>query len=133
MRRGAALVALAAVGVAGCLDIQPADLFLLTRTGQGGKLTLLVSDGGTIRCNGGRPRPLPDPLLLTARDLAGALKADARSHLAIASPPGSVFRYRVRLQYGTVTFPDTAGSGHPVLARTELFAVQAAAQACGRR
>jgi hypothetical protein len=60
----------------------------------------------------------------------GSLKADAQKNLRIPSSPGSVFRYRVRSQYGTVEFPDTAGAGHPVLAQTELFAVQAAAQAC---
>lgn len=126
----AALAALAALGLAGCLDIQPADLFVLTRTGQGHTLTLLVSDGGTVTCNGGKQRSLPDSLLLQARDLVGALKADARKHLRIPSPPSSVFRYRVRLQYGTVGFPDTAASTHPVLARTELFAVEAAQQVC---
>ncbi len=116
--------------LAGCLDIQSADLFVLTRTGQGHKLTLVVSDGGTIACNG-KQHSLPDPLLLQARDLVGALKADARAHLRIPVPPSSVSQYRVRLQYGTVTFPDTAGLTHPVLAHLELFAVQAAAQACG--
>ena len=127
----AAIAALAAAAVlAGCLDIQPADLFLLIRTGQGHTLTLLVSDGGTITCNGGKSRSLPDPLLLRARDLVGALRADAQAHLRIPSQPRSVFRYRVRLQYGTVVFPDTAGTGHPVLAQTELFAVQAAEQVC---
>ena|SRR5438105_15092545 len=130
--RWSALLALAAgVAATGCgLNIQPADLFLLTRTGQGSTLTLLVSDGGAITCNGGQARSLPDPLLLRARDLAGGLAADARAKLRIPSPPGSVFRYRIRLQAGTVVFPDTAGSTHPVLARAELFAVQAAAQAC---
>lgn len=127
----AAIAALATAAVlAGCLDIQPADLFLLIRTGQGHTLTLLVSDGGTITCNGGQSRSLPDPLLLRARDLVGALRRDAQAQLQIPPQPHSVFRYRVRLQYGTVVFPDTAGKAHPVLAQTELFAVQAAEQVC---
>lgn len=131
IRLMAAVLAAGAV-LAGCLDIQSADLFVLTRTGQGKTLTLLVSDGGTIACNRGPPRALPDRLLLQARDLAGALRADARSNLRIASTPGSVFQYRVRLQSGTVAFPDRAASSHPVLARLELFAVQAAELACHR-
>ena len=46
------LLGLIAVVLAGCgLNVQSADLFLLTRTGQGPKLTLLVNDSGTIRCN----------------------------------------------------------------------------------
>ena len=126
-----AVVSLAAAAVlAGCLDIQSADLFVLTRTGPGRTLTLLVSDGGQVTCDGGATASLPDPLLLRARDLVGALKADARSKLSIPSPPISVYRFRVRLQSGTVVFPDTAGRTHPVLAQVELFAVQAAAQAC---
>ncbi len=126
-----AIAALATGAVlAGCLDIQSADLFVLTRTGQGQTLTMLVSYGGTITCNGGKSHSLPDPLLLQARDLVGGLRADARAKLNLPSPPGSVFRYRIRLQAGTVMFPDKAASTHPVLARAELFAVQAAAQGC---
>lgn len=129
MRR-AALAALI-LGLAGCgLNVRSADLFLLTRTGQGHKLTLLVNDGGTITCNGGRSKPLADSLLLRARDLANALDGDARRHLRLPASPNSVFQYRVRLQNGTIAFPDTAARSHPVLARVELFAVQAA-QSCG--
>lgn len=116
----------------GCgLDVQEPDLFLLTRVGQGTKLTLLVNDSGTIACNGTKPRQLPDPLLLTARDLATSLDNDAKSKLRIPSSSNSVFFYTIRLQDGTISFPDTAGSSHPTLAQAELFTVQAAQQACG--
>jgi hypothetical protein len=114
-----AALALAALS-AGCgLNIQAPDLFVLTRTGQGSKLTLLVNDSGTIRCNGGRPRPLSDPLLLQARDLASGLGGDAQHHLRIPSSPDS--------------FPDTAAASgrFPRLAQVELFALRAAHQACG--
>ena len=105
------LAALAAL-LTGCgFDVQSADLFLLTRTGAGGKLTLLVNDGGTIRCNGSRARRLPDPLLLQARDLANGLGGDAQEKLRIPSPPNSLYRYTIRLQQGTVSFPDTATAG----------------------
>jgi hypothetical protein len=117
----------------GCgADVQSPDLFLLTRTGQGGKLTLLVSDGGTIRCNGGRSRPLPDPLLLEARDLASGLGGDAQEKLRIPSPSNSVNRYQVRLQLGTISFPDTAAASgkYPRLAQAEQFALRAVQQAC---
>jgi len=133
MRWAATLIA-GAAALTGCgLQVQSADLFLLTRSGQGGTLTLLVNDGGTIRCDGGRTRPLPDPLLLQARDLADSLDGDAKANLRIASPPNSVYRYRITLQGGTVVFPDTAAASgrFPALARAELFAVQAAQQACG--
>jgi hypothetical protein len=128
------LVALLAAGAAGCgFDVRPADLFLLTRTGQGTRLTLLVNDGGTISCNGKHPRTLPDPLLLKARDLASSLGGDARERLRIRPGPNSVYRYTIRLKDGTISFPDTATARgrYPRLAQAELFTVQAARQACG--
>jgi hypothetical protein len=112
--------------------VQSADLFQLTRTGQGRRLTLLVNDGGKIRCNGGRARRLSDPLLLQARDLASSLGGDAEEKLRIPSPGNSVFRYTIRLQQGTISFPDTATAAgkYPRLAQAEQFALRAAQQAC---
>jgi hypothetical protein len=126
--------AIIAVALAGCgLSVQSPDLFLLTRVGQSHRLTLLVNDDGTIRCNGGSARKLPDPLLLQARDLASGLGGDAQQNLRIRSQRRSVFRYTIRLQQGTISFPDsaTAGGKYPRLAQAELFALQAAQQACG--
>lgn len=125
----AVLVALVA-GACG-LSIQAPDLFLLKRTGGGRALRLLVNDAGTIRCDGGSPRTLAAPLLLRARDLAESLDSDAKKSLRIPSPPDSVSRYTVRLQDGTISFPDTAGRRRHELAQTELFAVDAAQVACG--
>src|SRR6185437_7207846 len=65
-----AVAVVLAVGLAGCFDVQSADLFLLTRTGQGGKLTLLVNDGGTVRCDGAKAKPISNTSLIAARDLA---------------------------------------------------------------
>jgi hypothetical protein len=121
-----------AVALSACgLNVQSPDLFVLTRTGQGKALTLLVNDGGTIRCNGGSARRLPDQLLLQARDLANSLDADAKARLRI--PPGtdSVADYTVKLQDGTIAFPDTAASRRSELARAELFTLQAAQGPCG--
>ena len=116
---------LAAAIDAGCgLEVQSPDLFLLTRTGNGRKLTLLVNSGGTVRCNGSHTKPLPDKLLLEARNVTGQLNRDARRHLHIQPAPDSVYLYRVRLQQGTVTFPDTAARGRPELAQLELLAVR---------
>jgi hypothetical protein len=118
--------------IAGCgLNVQSPDLFLLTRTGQGARLTLLVNDSGTIRCNGGKARNLADTLLIQARDLASNLDTDAKKALNIPRSRDSVAMYRIRLQDGTISFPDTAGGRHKELAEAELFAVTAAQQACG--
>ncbi len=133
MRRAArrALWLLAPLMVAGalggCLNIKSADLFKLQRTGHGPTLVLLVNDGGTISCNGGSPKPLADPLLLQARDLAPSLDSIAGLKLPIRH---SVFHYYVVLPYGSLTFPDTAGLHHPVLAEVEQFALKASQQAC---
>jgi hypothetical protein len=118
-------VALCAGLIAGCgLQAQAPDLFLLTRIGAGQQQTLLVNSGGTVRCNGSGAKPLPDRLLLQARRLTGTLNRDARRHLHLAPRRGSVYSYRVKLQSGTITFPDTAGRTHPELAQLELLAVQ---------
>ena len=129
---GAALAVAVAVLVAGCFDVQSADLFLLTRTGQGGKLTLLVNDGGTIRCNGAKAKAISNNGLITARDLSENLVTDAQNHLTIPKAPGSVYYYTIKLQEGTVSFPDRAAATRKVLAQAELFAAQAAQQNCGR-
>jgi hypothetical protein len=127
---GAALAVAVAVLVAGCFDVQSADLFLLTRTGQKGKLTLLVNDGGTIRCNGAKAKAISNNGLITARDLAENLVTDAQNHLTIPKAPGSVYYYTIKLQEGTVSFPDRAAATRKVLAQAELFATQAAQQDC---
>lgn len=116
----------------GCgLNVQAADLFMLTRAGPQGKLTLLVNDSGTISCDGRRARPLSDPLLLQARDLVNTLDPDAKANLRIRQPAGAVNRFTIRLADGTVSFPDRAAATHHELAQVELFALQAAPSACG--
>ena len=116
----------------GCgLDVQSPDLFVLTRTGEGPRLSLLVNDAGTIRCNGAKAKPISDPLLISARDLSDDLAQDAGAKLTIARRPGTVFYYRIRLQQGTVSFPDRAAAGRKPLREAEQFALQAAQQACG--
>ena len=128
---GTAAAVLAAFVLAGCgLNVQSADLFVLTRSGQGAQLTELVSDGGTIRCNGRAARALPDPLLLQARQLASDLDKDAKAKLHIPTGPATVYTFTMKLQNGTISFPDTAGAQHPELARAEQFALQAQG-ACG--
>ncbi len=131
--RGIALCVLL-VGLCGCgLTVQSPDLFLLTRTGEGTTLTLLVNDSGTIRCDRSAPRRLADPLLLEARDLATSLDADARHGLKIAPPPGSVYRFDVKLQDGTISFPDTAGRRQSELAQAELFVLDVLRGPCAPR
>jgi hypothetical protein len=126
------LIAGLVAALAGCgLNVASADLFVLSRTGQGKSLTLLVNDGGTIRCDGGKAKSLPDSLLLDARDIANDLGQDAKNKVPLAPARGTVFSYKVTLKDGSVVFGDTAASSHPELARAELFALQAAQGPCG--
>ncbi|HUA45996.1 MAG TPA: hypothetical protein VMA77_12250 [Solirubrobacteraceae bacterium] len=130
MRLLATILLIAAVLLAGCgLDVEAPDLFQVTRTGPGPKLTMLVNSSGTIACDGGKPKQLPDPLLLQARDLATSLNQDVKLHFARNAH--SVFTYTVEVQNGTFTFPDTAASARKELAQLELFVVQAGNNPCG--
>ena len=52
-------------------------------------------------------------------------------HLSLSAGPGTVFSYRIKLQQGTIVFSDRDTAHHPILAQAELFAAQAAQQACG--
>lgn len=130
----ALLFLLPIVFAAGCgLNVQSPDLFVLTRTGAGKSLTMLVNDSGTIRCNGGATKSLPDSMLIAARDLATSLNNDAKANLRIPAGARSVYSYTVKLSGGTISFPDTAASSRKELAQLELFAVQAAQGPCGLR
>jgi hypothetical protein len=124
---------LAVVVVAGCgLDVQSPDLFQVTRSGATGqRVTLLVNDSGTISCDGGKPKSLPDPQLLQARDLATSLNADVKSKLRFPVNARSVYSYTVKVQNGRFSFPDTAASTRKELSQLELFVLQAAASPCG--
>jgi hypothetical protein len=117
--------------LAGCGFAQTSpDLFVLQRSGPGKPLTLLVNDGGTIRCDGGSPRSISSRMLIQARALADSLDKDAKARLHVAPRPGSVYRYTLKLQNGTVSFADTAAAGHHELGPAELFATQAAQGPC---
>ena len=131
MKTWLAGVAAAGFALGGCgLNVQSPDLFKVTRAGAGGRpLTLLVNDGGTISCDGGKAKALPDPQLLQARDLANNLNQDVK--LRFARSARSVFTYAVQVPKGTFSFPDTAASARKELSQLELFVVQAAVNPCG--
>jgi hypothetical protein len=130
----AAAFAAAAIAVAagGCGAGYP-DLFVLTRSGSipGAQLTLLVNDGGTVRCDGAKAVRLPDPQLLAARDIATRLADAADRGLVLPAAPGSVLRFRLRSQNGTVTFSDTDAGRRPELAAAVAFARTVARDVCG--
>ena len=106
--------ALAAAAVASSCGTPLPDLFDVTRSGRdpNANVTMLVNDGGTVKCNKLEPKALDGPRLLEARDLARELSKQAE--LAIELPPGegATLRYRVRTEAGTVAFSDRS-TGRP--------------------
>ena len=134
-RFGSALAAIATLValLAGGCGAQSPDVFLLTRSGSlpGARLTLLVNDGGTVRCNGGAPRALPGPQLLAARSIAENLSDDAKRDLTLPAPRGSLLRFRVRTQDGTVTFSDVDAARRRELGPVVEFARTVAQDVCG--
>jgi hypothetical protein len=129
---GLLVAALAAPALAGC-GAQSPDLFVVTRSGSipGARLTLLVNDGGTVRCNGGAARPLTDPQLLAARDIATSISDDAKQDLVLPAPADSILRFHVRSQDGTVTFSDVDAGKRPELAKVVAFSRMVAMSVCG--
>jgi hypothetical protein len=133
IRAAVALSLLTTLGLlAGCgLQVQAPDLFALTRTGQGNTLTVVVNDSGTIRCNSGKARMISSARLITARDLSDNLAKDAGANLRLPIRSGSTYKYKIRMQQGTITFSDRDTARRPYLAQAELFAIDAAQQVCG--
>src|SRR3954447_16266635 len=122
---------LAPLVLAGC-GTPSADLFAVDRSGSvpGAKLAMVVSDGGTVRCNGAEPVDLTNNHLLAAGELQRDLKDAAERHLELAARPGSVFRYEVRTPDGSVRFADNSPGARGALARLTLFVRQVAMQRC---
>lgn len=123
---------LLALVVAAC-GVQEPDLFALQRTGSipGARLSLVVSDAGTARCNGGADRVLPPKLLLDARDLTRKVSEDAAHRRRFPPRPGSILSYRLRSGDGDVRWSDTSRPLGDIEFRLALLVRQIAQQACG--
>jgi hypothetical protein len=124
----AALLLALALALAGCGEsVELPDLFVVQRTGGGATLTLVVNEGGAVRCNGGPTRQLSDPQLVLARGLQEELERPSAKHLALAARPGSVFSYYLRDEKGTVRFADNS-AGQPSALRHLAYLVLEIAQ-----
>lgn len=109
------LVVVVVLALSGC-GAPSADLFVVTRSGSipGARLKLLVGDGGTVRCNGGKELAITSKQLIDAREIAFELNGDdkkagpATRNVRLAPGPGTILRYFVRSEKGTVAFSDTS-------------------------
>jgi hypothetical protein len=129
MRVAAALVVL--VVLAGCGTESP-DLFEVERSGadRPANLTMVVSDGGSVTCNGER-HPLGADRLLQARELERELTEQAELGLELPAGPGAVLSYRVRMEAGTVAFADTSRGSPNSFQQLAAFTKDVAEDVCG--
>jgi hypothetical protein len=126
-------VALAALLLTGC-GSPSADLFVVNRSGadRNANLTLLVSDDGTVKCNG-RKHEIPNDKLLDARELTRALSPQAELHLVLPPRAGTVLSYKVRMEAGTLAFSDTSRPLPSEFAELEVFTKSISEDVCGLR
>jgi hypothetical protein len=129
----AAGLLLAALVLTGC-GSPSADLFLVNRSGadRNANLTLLVSDDGTVTCNG-KKHEIPNERLLDARKLTRELSPQAELHLVLPARPGTVLSYKVRMEAGTVAFSDTSRPLPSGFAELEVFTKTIGEDVCGLR
>jgi hypothetical protein len=126
-----AFVVLAAGALGGCGQ-PPPDLFEVSRTGDGpgADVNLVVSDGGTVSCNGAEPVALGERLL-TARQLNRDLTEAAVLGLELPPGPDPVLSYRVRLESGEVAFSDTSRQKPASFDRLAAFVSDVSEHVCG--
>ena len=123
---------LSALVLAGCGSPAP-DLFEVKRTGAdaNANLTLLVSDDGSVTCNGGKRHPIPNETLLRARELERDLAEQAELHLVLEPGQDSVLSYGVRMEAGTLAFSDTSRPLPAAYARLMAFTKDVSEAICG--
>jgi hypothetical protein len=121
---------LAALVLSGC-GSPAADLFLVKRSGadRNANQTLLVSDDGSVSCNGKR-HPIENQQLLDARRLTRDLSKQAVLHLVLPPRPGAVLAYDVRMQAGTLAFSDTSRPLPLAFTQLEVFTKDISEQVC---
>jgi hypothetical protein len=127
------LVVLLALSLSGCGGgIKAADLFIVHRTGTvpGASLSLLVNEEGGVLCNGRKAPPISDPQLIDARAIQEELQQPASEHLSLSAKPGSIFRYYLRDENGTVSFSDNSAGKPAVLRQLSLFVLKVAQGSC---
>ncbi len=122
-----AALALAAAACGG----PAADLFAVARSGSipGADVTLIPSGDGTVRCNGHR-HELPDPLLLTAENLADNLTTPASRSLRLPSGPHPVYTYVVDTPSGVFSYSDDSPHQGSTLRQLQAWVLAVVQKVC---
>jgi hypothetical protein len=120
-----------ALALTGC-GAPAADLFVVERSGRdrNANLELLVSDDGSVTCNG-RKHAVSGDLLLEARELARRLSEQAELNLELPPGPNAVLSYRVRMQAGTLAFADTSRPLPRSFTELTVFTKEVSEDVCG--
>ena len=130
MRRALSAVALL-VALSGCGSRAP-DLFVVERSGadRNANVELLVSDGGSVKCNG-TEHPLDAERLLTARRLEHDLSPQAELSIELPPGPGTQLSYRVTMEAGTIAFSDRSAGVPQTFQRLAAFTKDVTERVCG--
>jgi hypothetical protein len=130
VRRALLAAALAAL-LAGCGSAPP-DLFVVQRSGAdpNANVELLVSDGGSVKCNG-EEHELDADRLLTARQLVRDLSPQAELSIQLPPGEGSQLSYRVTMEAGTIAFSDRSPGIPATFQRLAAFTTDVTERVCG--
>ena len=130
---------LAALALASCGE-PSADLFVVNRSGSvpGARLHMLVGDGGAVRCNGAAAQEMTSDDLILARKIARELNGKDDDHPGPATRDpelparaGSILRYAIRSEKGSVTFSDNSLHQPAVFYVAAKFTRDIAKRVCG--
>jgi hypothetical protein len=138
--RAVATAAVGAAAAAGCGG-EAGDLLAVERTGSipGARLDLRVTVDGRAACNRGELRQLPSDQVLAARRIERALAGEeddpgpAARDVRLRPRPGSILRYRARVEAGTVAFADTSRGQPAAFFQVAKLARDVARGTCGLR
>jgi hypothetical protein len=119
------------LALAGC-GSRPPDLFVVDRSGadRNANVELLVSDGGSVKCNG-KEHALDADRLLTARQLVRDLSPQAELGIELPPGPGSELSYRVTMEAGTIAFSDRSSGVPQTFQRLAAFTKDVTERVCG--
>jgi hypothetical protein len=131
-RRALAAPAVVFVAVLAAACGSPAaDLFGVVRSGSipGADVTLIPSGDGTVRCDGHR-HELPDPLVLTAENLADEITTPASKALRLPSGPHPVYTYVVTTPSGVFSYSDDSPHQGSVLHQLQAWVLTVVKTVC---
>ena len=128
MRRWLPLLAVALAGCGG----SPGDLLSIDVRGGPAQRqqTIVVRSDGQGSCNGGPAQDIGSDALIKAREIERELGDDAERAAVYESTRRDATQYVARTKDGTVRWDDRARGLPPVLAQTQLFALQQGRALC---